>query len=117
VQDTVGVVGRQVLRVHALAEGELPGERSLGSLGDDDLLAFAVVRGALGVDRQDAVLDGHLDAVRVGAGQVGLDVVAAVLAAVNVHGHTERGTRPARGHGHESVELPKRVTEGLKPDH
>jgi hypothetical protein len=43
VQDTVGVAGGEVLRVHALAEGELPGERPLGSLGDKNPLAVAVV--------------------------------------------------------------------------
>ena len=34
----------------------------------------------------------------VHAGQVGLDVVAAIPGSVNVHGHAERGTRPGRGH-------------------
>ena len=48
-QDTVGVAGGEVVGVHALAEGELPGERPLGPLGRNDLLAFAVVRGALGL--------------------------------------------------------------------
>src|SRR5207249_4842091 len=94
VQDAVGVAGGEVLRVRALAEGQLPGERPLGPLGGDDLLAVAVVRGALGLDRQDAVLDGHLDAVRVGAGQVGLDMVTAVLAAVDVHRHAEGARVP-----------------------
>ena len=32
-------------------------------------------------------------------------MVAAVLDAVDVHGRAERGTRPARGHGDEPVEL------------
>jgi hypothetical protein len=50
VQDTVGVGGGEVLRVHALAEGKLAGERPLGPLGDDDLLAVAVMRGAFGPD-------------------------------------------------------------------
>jgi hypothetical protein len=90
VQDAVG----EVLRVHALAEGQLPGERPLRPIGGHDLLAVAMVRGALGPDRQDAVLDGHLEAVRVGAGQVGLDMVTARLAAVGVHRRAERGTRP-----------------------
>jgi hypothetical protein len=117
VQDAVGVAGGEVLRVHSLAEGELPGERPLGPFGDNDLPAVAIVRGALGLDRQDAVLDGHLDAVRVGAGQVGLDVVAAVLAAVDVHGHAERGTRPARGHGQEQVDLPEGVSVWFEPGH
>src|SRR5207248_11147496 len=52
VQDTVGVARGKVLRVHALAQGQLAGERPLGPLGDDDLLALAVVRGAFGPDRQ-----------------------------------------------------------------
>jgi hypothetical protein len=82
VRDTVGVAGGEILRIHALAKSELAGERPLRPLGGNDLLAVAIVRGARGPDRQDAVLDGHLDAVRVGAGQVGLDMVAAVLAAV-----------------------------------
>ena len=47
-QDTVCVSGGEVLRVHALAEGELTGERPLGSLGNDDLLALPVGGGALG---------------------------------------------------------------------
>jgi hypothetical protein len=67
VQDTVGVAGGEVLRVHALAQGQLAGERPLGPLGDDNLLAVAVMRGAFGADRQGAVLDGDLDAVRVDA--------------------------------------------------
>jgi hypothetical protein len=46
VQDTVGIGGGEVLRVHALAQGQLAGERPLGPLGDDDLLALAVMRGA-----------------------------------------------------------------------
>ena len=49
--DAVAVVGGEVLRVHALAEGEPPGERPLGPFGGNDLLAVAVVRGALGLDR------------------------------------------------------------------
>jgi hypothetical protein len=106
VQDTVGVASGEVLRAHSLAERELPRERPLEPIGDNDLLAVAIVRDALGLDRQDDVLDGHLDAVKVGAGQVGLDMVAAVLAAVDVHGDTERGTRPARGHGQEPIETP-----------
>jgi hypothetical protein len=75
-----------------------------GSVGDNDLLAFAVARG--GVDRQGAALYGHLDTVRVDAGQVGLNVVAAVLAAVHVQWHAKRGPRPACSHGQE--QLPKR---------
>src|SRR6266498_621760 len=67
VQDTVGVGGGEVLRVHTLTEGQLPGERPLGSLGDNNLLALAVGRGALGLDRQGAGVDEHLDAVRVDA--------------------------------------------------
>ena len=35
-QNTAGVAGGEVLRVHSLAEGELPGERRLGPLGADD---------------------------------------------------------------------------------
>jgi hypothetical protein len=69
VQDTVGVGGGEVLRVRALAQGQLAGERPLGPLGDDDLLAVAVMRGAFGPDRQGAVLDGDLDAVWVDAGR------------------------------------------------
>jgi len=46
VQDTVGVAGGEVLRIRALAEGQLPGERPLGPLGGNDLLAVAVVRGS-----------------------------------------------------------------------
>ena len=98
----------------ALAEGEPPGERPLGPFGGNDLLAVAVVRGALGLDRHGAVLDGHLDAVRVGAGQVGLDMVTAVLAAVDVHRHPERGTRPGRGHREEPLEG---IPEGLEPEY
>ena len=113
-QDAVGVAGGEVLRVHALAEGEPPGERSLGPFGGNDLLAAAVVRGALGLDRHGAVLDGHLDAVRVGAGHIGLDVVTAVLAAVDVHRHAERGARPGRGHGEEPLEG---VAERLEPQY
>jgi hypothetical protein len=60
------------------------------------------------------MLDGHLDAGRVDAGQAGLDVVAAVPGAVDVHRHAERGARPARGHGDEPLEG---VPEGLEPDH
>ena len=97
-KDTVGVGGGEVLGVHALAEGKLAGKRPLGPLGDDDLLALAVMRAAFGPDRQGAVLHGHLDAVRVHAGQVGLDVVAPIPGAVDVHGHAERGARPGRGH-------------------
>jgi hypothetical protein len=77
-------------------------------------IALTVVRGAFGLDRQGAVLNGHLDAVRVDARQVSLDVVAAVLTAVDIHGHSERGTRPGRGHGDEPLE---RVPVGLVPDH
>src|SRR6266853_2098853 len=113
-QDTAGVASGEVLRVHSLAEGEPPGERPLGPFGDNDLPAVAIVRGAPGLDRQDAVLDGHLDAVRVGAGQVGLDMVTAVLAAVDVHRHAERGTRAGRGHREEPLE---RVPEGLEPEY
>src|SRR5216117_3473920 len=51
-------------------------ERPQGSLSGNDLRALAVVRVALGLDRQSTGLDGHLDAVRVDTGQVGLDVVA-----------------------------------------
>jgi hypothetical protein len=36
----------------------------------------------------------HLDAVGVGTGQVGLDMVAAIIAAVDVHRHAKRGTLP-----------------------
>lgn len=57
----------EVLRVHSLAERELPRERPLEPIGDNDLLAVAIVRGALGLDRQDDVVDGHLAAVRAGA--------------------------------------------------
>src|SRR6266498_4786752 len=91
VQDTVGVGGGEVLRVHTLTKGQLPGERPLGSLGDNNLLALAVRRGALGLDRQGAGVDDHLDAVRVNAGQVYLHVVTAVLAAVDIQWHRERG--------------------------
>jgi hypothetical protein len=112
VQDTVGVAGGEILRIHALAESAPAGERPLRPLGGNDLLAVAIVSGARGLDRQDAVLDGHLDAVRVGAGQVGLDMVAAVLAALDVYRHAERGTRPARGHGQQPL---KRIPEGLEP--
>ena len=52
VQDTVGVADGEVLRVHALAQGQLAGERPLRPLGDNDLLAVAVMRGAFGPDRQ-----------------------------------------------------------------
>lgn len=38
VQDTVCVLDGEALGVHALAEGKLPGERPLGSLGDNDVL-------------------------------------------------------------------------------
>ena len=117
-QDTVGVASGEVLGVRSLAEGELSGERSLGPFGGNDLRAVAIVRVRSAWIVEDAVLDGHLDAVRVGAGQrVGLDVVAAVLAAVDVHGHAERGTRPARGHGEKPVELPEGVPVGLEPGH
>jgi hypothetical protein len=68
VQDTTGVASGEVLRVHSLTEGELPGERPLGPFGDNDLPAVAIVKGAPGLARQDAVLEGHLDAVGVGAG-------------------------------------------------
>ena len=37
---------------HALAQGQLAGERPLRPLGDNDLLAVAVMRGAFGPDRQ-----------------------------------------------------------------
>jgi len=84
-------------------------------LGDNDRLALAIVRRAIGPDRQDAALDGHLYAVRVDAGQVGLNVIAAVFTAVDVQGHPQWGTRPTRGHGQEPVELPEGVTEGLEP--
>lgn len=46
-QDTVGVAGGEVLRVHSLAEGELPGERPLGPFGDNDLPAVAIVKGVV----------------------------------------------------------------------
>jgi hypothetical protein len=49
-QDTVGVAGGEVLRVRALAEGQLAGERPPGPFGDNDLLALAVMRGAFGPD-------------------------------------------------------------------
>jgi hypothetical protein len=102
----------EVLRVHSLAEGELPGERPLGPLGDNDLPAVAIVRGAPGLDRQDAVLDGHLDAVRVGAGQVGLDVVAAVLAAVDVHGQEAPGQGPWPGKPTSGSYICRRIMRG-----
>ena len=35
----------------------------LEPIGDNDLLAVAIVGGALGLDRQDNVVDGHLNAV------------------------------------------------------
>ena len=55
VQDTVCVLGGEALgSADALAEGKLPGERPLGSLGDNDVLALAVTGGALGPDRQGA---------------------------------------------------------------
>jgi hypothetical protein len=54
-QDTLGVAGGEVLRVHPLTEVELPGERPLGPFGDNDLLSLAVVRAAFGADCQGAV--------------------------------------------------------------
>ena len=46
-QDTIGIIRREVVGVHALTQGELPGERALRPLGDDDVLAVAVARDAL----------------------------------------------------------------------
>ena len=39
------IAGGEVLRVQPLAERQLPGERRLWPLGDDNLLDLAVVRG------------------------------------------------------------------------
>ena len=93
-QDTVAVAGGEVLRVHSLAE-ESSANDPLGPFGDNDLVAVAIVRERLRPGSSDTVLDCHLNAVRVGAGQVGFDMVAAALAAVDVHGHAERSSRPA----------------------
>jgi len=51
-QDAIGIVRRKVVQIHALTQRELPGERALRSLGDDDVLAVAVARGTFGLDRQ-----------------------------------------------------------------
>ena len=109
-QDTVGVAGGEVLRVHALAEGQLAGERPLGPLGDDDLLAVAVMRGAFGrivrvlCSTVTSMLSGLTPAGRPRRCSCHPRVVAAIPGAVDVHGHAERGTRPRRGHGQQLLQ-------------
>ena len=68
------VSGLDVVRVEALAEEELAGERSGRSLVDEDLIILIELPLALGRDRERVLLDCHLDRVRIDTGKVDVQI-------------------------------------------
>ena len=94
--------------VERLAQEELPAERSVRSLSDDELDTLSLGASTLGVDGEHVLFDRQVDGLRVDPGQIELNHERFTVA-VGVDRHGRWSHRSAQHLLGESVKATERI--------
>jgi hypothetical protein len=115
-QDPVGIPRLDVLRVHRVAQLQLPREASLRPLRHEHVLTVLVFRATLCSDRQDVSLSADVHTGRIHAGQVQRDVEP-IIGLPHIHRHPHRRPSSRQQLVRQPIHLPERITERVESQH